>query len=87
VPADYVGFGHAHEALFAPTNGIWRGTSLTAVSVPYGTQGDIPVPADYKGTGKADIAVFRRSNGTWYLRGVGKVQYGQSGDVPVPGDY
>ncbi|MDQ4133822.1 MAG: CAP domain-containing protein [Actinomycetota bacterium] len=84
-PADFDNTKTTDVSVFRPSTGTWFVRNGT--SVPFGTNGDIPVPADYDGNGSSDIAVFRPSNGHWFVRNGVTVQFGTSGDVPVPGDY
>jgi hypothetical protein len=93
VSGDFDGDGKYDLAIYR--GGVWwvlRSLTGTAIAVPWGTTGDIPVPADYDADGTSDLAVFRPSTGDWFvIRSSTSVSFGVhwgvSGDVPIPAAY
>lgn len=83
----------ARIAVFRPNTGEWflRGEDGSAVVVPFGAPGDVPLPADYLGTGAAQLAVFRPATHEWFIRTddgrSSPIQFGGPLDQPVAADY
>jgi hypothetical protein len=69
---DYDGDGKADPTVFHAATGAWhtltsRSGYNAAVTLSFGTAGDVPVPGDYDGDGRADAALYRPTSGTWFV--------------------
>jgi hypothetical protein len=95
---DYDGDGKSDPALWSASDGVWRivkSRDGQAVSLSWGTAGDLTLLGDYDGDGKSDLAVFRPAEATFYILKSGRSsdgsflmkQWGLATDIPVPGDY
>jgi hypothetical protein len=93
---DFDGDGVSDLSVFRPSTGTWfilNSGSNTFTTIPFGTNGDIPIDGDFDGDQRADAAIYRPSNGVWFfLRSsngttLGATFGGVAGDKPVPGDY
>ncbi|MET0753299.1 MAG: VCBS repeat-containing protein, partial [Pyrinomonadaceae bacterium] len=93
-PADFDADGRFDIAVF--TAGSWsiHRSSKGALSMSWGTTGDLPYAGDYDGDGTADFAVYRPSTHIFWILTSGsnytsytQTSLGSSGDIVVPGDF
>lgn len=92
---DFDGDGFKDAAVFRPSAGVFfvmNTGSNTVDSIPFGSNGDVPVEGDFDGDQRADVAIFRPSVGEWWYQkssdgNVVALQFGQNGDKPQPGDF
>jgi hypothetical protein len=101
-PADYDGDGDVDLAVWRPSTGEWRissldGTFTSTVVLDLGVHGaarpgDIPLQGNFVGSAIADQVIFRPSTGNWHRRdgetgAMSMVHWGTAGQMPMPLDY
>jgi hypothetical protein len=92
---DFDGDGFVDPAVFRPSAGTYfvlNSGSNTVSTIPFGTNGDVPVNGDFDGDQRADVAIYRPSVGEWWINRSATnqtvaAQFGAAGDKPTPGDF
>lgn len=94
--SDFDGDGVSDLSVFRPSSGTWfilNSGSNTVTTIPFGSNGDIPIDGDFDGDQRADACIYRPSTGVWFFlrssngTALGAQFGGMPGDKPVPADY
>lgn len=97
VESDIDGNGQSDLVVFNPATAVWSirltNPSGTALAVPFGSPGEIPLVGDIDGNGQADLVLYDPNTALWSIRltnNAGTVlhaSFGPTHGIPLLGDF